>query len=69
MGEDDANLSPSLTKWGASHGAMINGVSAHQFPGKGLGIVAERRLEVCNSNTSRPSLPVFMRCSHAIPWV
>ncbi|OAL36732.1 hypothetical protein AYO20_04064 [Fonsecaea nubica] len=35
----------SLTEWAVSNGIKVNGVAAHKFPGKGLGIVAKRRLE------------------------
>ncbi|OQV03320.1 SET domain-containing protein [Cladophialophora immunda] len=35
----------SLTKWAVSNGIKVNGVAAHKFPGKGLGIVAKRRLK------------------------
>ncbi|EXJ61184.1 uncharacterized protein A1O5_11976 [Cladophialophora psammophila CBS 110553] len=34
-----------LTKWAVCNGIKVNGVAAHRFPGKGMGIVAERRLK------------------------
>ncbi|KIX96613.1 uncharacterized protein Z520_07879 [Fonsecaea multimorphosa CBS 102226] len=36
---------PSLTKWAVSNGIKVNGIAAHKFPGRGLGIVAKRRLK------------------------
>ncbi|KAJ9613983.1 hypothetical protein H2200_002119 [Cladophialophora chaetospira] len=42
---EDEKLSGELTRWAASHGAKIKGIAAHKFPGKGLGVIAERRLE------------------------
>ncbi|ETI20497.1 hypothetical protein G647_08534 [Cladophialophora carrionii CBS 160.54] len=46
MGQDtDPDLSAELTKWALSHGASIDGIAAHAFPGRGLGIIAQRRLE------------------------
>ncbi|RDW63823.1 SET protein [Coleophoma crateriformis] len=32
-----------FTEWAMSQGVEINGIAAHRFPGKGLGIIAERR--------------------------
>ena len=29
-----------FTKWALDHGVKINGVAAHRFPGRGLGIIA-----------------------------
>jgi hypothetical protein len=45
MGQDPG-LSAELTKWALSQGVTIDGIAAHEFPGKGLGIIAQRRLEV-----------------------
>lgn len=38
-----------FTKWAVKQGVKINGIKAHRFEGKGLGIIAERRLEVCQN--------------------
>lgn len=38
-----------FTRWAELQGAKIYGVAAHQFPGRGLGIVAKERHEVCES--------------------
>lgn len=53
---DDTARSAQLTKWAVSQGAKVRGIRARQFPGKGLGIIAERRLEVGRAPmaTSRP---------------
>ncbi|OAP54652.1 hypothetical protein AYL99_11100 [Fonsecaea erecta] len=37
--------SDRLTKWAVSHGIKVNGIAAHRFPGKGLGVIAKRRLK------------------------
>jgi hypothetical protein len=36
-----------FTKWAAALGVKLNGIATHRFPGRGLGIIAERKLEVC----------------------
>jgi hypothetical protein len=33
--------------WAESHGVVLNGIAACRFPGRGGGIIAERKLEVC----------------------
>jgi hypothetical protein len=35
-----------LTKWAINRGFKLNGIRAHSFPGRGLGIVAEKNIEV-----------------------
>jgi hypothetical protein len=35
-----------FTKWAKARGVKINGISAHRFEGRGLGIRADRDLEV-----------------------
>lgn len=35
------------TKWALAHGVTLNGIAAHRFPGKGLGIIAEKDFDVC----------------------
>jgi hypothetical protein len=32
--------------WVVDHGVKLNGISAHQFPGRGVGIIADKRHEV-----------------------
>ena len=50
--EDMAEVSPpgpeheQLTRWARSQGVKINGVGPAKIPGSGLGIVAQRRIEV-----------------------
>jgi hypothetical protein len=36
-----------FTKYAAALGVKLNGIAIHRFPGRGLGIIAERKLEVC----------------------
>jgi hypothetical protein len=35
-----------FTAWAVKQGADINGIAPHRFPGKGLGIIAEKDFEV-----------------------
>jgi hypothetical protein len=35
-----------FTQWSEARGVKRNGVAAHRFAGRGMGIVAERRIEV-----------------------
>jgi hypothetical protein len=35
-----------FTKWAVAQGVVINGIAAHRFPGRGLGIIAEKNLKV-----------------------
>lgn len=37
----------AFTAWSAARGVKTNGVAAHRFPGRGLGIIAERKIKVC----------------------
>lgn len=37
----------AFTKWAVEKGVKINGLAAHKFEGRGLGIIAEKRHEVC----------------------
>jgi len=51
----------AFTRWAISQGVELHGVAAHQFPGRGLGIVATERIEVCpvfhiiSASTDNPS--------------
>jgi hypothetical protein len=36
-----------FTEWAIARGLKLNGVAAHRFPGRGLGIIAEKTLKVC----------------------
>jgi hypothetical protein len=31
-----------FTEWAVARGVEINGIAAHRFPGRGLGIIAEK---------------------------
>lgn len=35
-----------FTRWAELQGVKLYGIAAHQFPGRGLGIVAKERQEV-----------------------
>ena len=35
-----------LLQWGKFHGAELNGVTAKRVPGRGIGVVATRAVEV-----------------------
>lgn len=42
-----------FTVWAIMRGVKINGLAAHRFPGKGLGIIAERRHVVRGTDWQR----------------
>jgi hypothetical protein len=50
------NLIPEMeiykefTEWAVARGVKLNGIAIHRFPGRGLGIIAEKKLEVCEIN-------------------
>ena len=39
-----------FTEWAIARGVNLNGIAIHRFPGRGLGIVAEKELEVLMIN-------------------
>ncbi|KAL3420204.1 SET domain-containing protein [Phlyctema vagabunda] len=39
------DIHKEFTEWAVAQGVKINGIAAHKFPGKGLGIIAEKRHE------------------------
>jgi len=39
-----------FTRWAVEKGVKINGIKAHRFEGRGLGIIAEKDFEVCKSS-------------------
>jgi hypothetical protein len=57
--ETDGPLSTSLvyemdihkefTEQAVAQGVKLNGIAARRFPGKGLGIIAEKKLKVCKT--------------------
>lgn len=46
MGPDTNDKHEQFTAWAKSKGININGVAPFRFPGKGMGIMATRRIEV-----------------------
>lgn len=42
----DMQVHEEFTKWAVDHGAIIDGVSPFRFPGKGLGLVANKNFEI-----------------------
>jgi len=47
----------NFTEWACAQGVKINGVAAHRFPGRGLGIVAKRKHEVQETITPSFTAP------------
>jgi hypothetical protein len=41
-----------FTAWAITQGVEIKGIKPHRFPGKGVGIIAEKDLEVRNRRFS-----------------
>ena len=40
------DIHETFTQWAIDRGVEINGIKAHRFDGRGLGIVAEKDLQV-----------------------
>ncbi len=38
-----------FTEWAIARGVKLNGIAAHRFVGRGLGIIAEKKLAVCRT--------------------
>jgi len=36
-----------FTEWAVARGVKLNGIASHKFPGRGIGIIAEKELKVC----------------------
>ncbi|KIW62641.1 hypothetical protein PV04_10798 [Phialophora macrospora] len=64
MGQD-AGLSAELTNWALSRGVTIDGIAAREFPGKGLGIIALRRLEAGETILKVPTS--LLRTEFSVP--
>jgi len=41
------DIHEEFTEWAAARGVKISGIAAHTFPGRGLGIIAQKKLNVC----------------------
>ncbi|EXJ54410.1 hypothetical protein A1O7_09749 [Cladophialophora yegresii CBS 114405] len=68
MGQDidtDPDLSAELTEWALSQGATVDGIAAHAFPGKGLGIIVQRRLEAGDTILKIPTS--LLRTESSLP--
>jgi hypothetical protein len=46
----EMDIHKEFTEWAVARGAKLNGIAAHRFPGKGFGIIAEEKLQVCRTN-------------------
>lgn len=46
-----------LTEWALAHGVHLNGIAVHRMPGKGLGVMGERIIEVCLTHLCAAPLP------------
>jgi hypothetical protein len=40
-----------FTNWAVAQGIIINGITAHKFAGRGLGIIAEKNFKVRRTDT------------------
>ncbi|KAK2629696.1 hypothetical protein QTJ16_000516 [Diplocarpon rosae] len=49
------DIHEEFTKWAVQKGVKINGIAAHKFEGRGLGIIAEKKLK---ANTSLLTVPL-----------
>ena len=50
-----------FTKWVITQGVTINGIAAHKFPGRGLGIIAEKNLKVRTATVDQIDFPLLCR--------
>ena len=41
-----------FTEWAISQGIIANGVGPARFPGRGLGMIATRNIEVCDYSSA-----------------
>jgi hypothetical protein len=55
-----------FTAWAVERGVKINGVAAHKFEGRGLGIIATKKHEVC---IDIESVSVFLVISIILSWL
>lgn len=55
----EMDIHKEFTEWAVARGLKLNGIAIHRFPGRGLGIIAEKDLKVCR--TSNPAHAVFIR--------
>jgi hypothetical protein len=58
------DIHEEFTEWSNARGVRLNGIAAHRFRGRGLGIIAERKLNVCRQTfIRRPILCYAVHCS------
>ena len=48
-----------FTEWAVAKGVNINGIAAHRFPGRGLGIIAEKNFKASPYSSSLLYVCVF----------
>jgi hypothetical protein len=41
----EMDIHKEFTEWAVARGVKLDGIATHRFPGKGLGIIAERELK------------------------
>jgi hypothetical protein len=46
----EMDIHKEYTEWAVARGVKLNGIATHRFPGRGLGIIAEKKLKVCRTN-------------------
>jgi hypothetical protein len=46
----EMDIHKEFTEWVVARGVKLNGIAAHRFPGRGLGIITEKELKVCRTN-------------------
>jgi hypothetical protein len=56
-----------FTEWAVARGVKINGIAAQRFPDKGVGIIAEKELEVCKINIHTMSFHVLIMSWESFP--
>jgi hypothetical protein len=46
----EMDIHKEFTEWAVTRGVKLNGIAAHRFPGRGVGIIAKKELEVCRTH-------------------
>jgi len=44
------DIHKEFTQWAVARGVKLNGIATHRFPDRGLGIIAEKKLNVSETN-------------------
>ena len=73
------DIHEELTNWAMSSGVELSGIALHAFPGRGVGAIAQKNLEVCHLHSpclpaalfNRPDIITLLDCPNKVQarWV